>query len=251
MSHSEIDLFKNELIPSQTGEQLILHVGDCAESFADCKSSILQSKLNAYEKFREALSLSSGKQVLLIGRIAGQYAKPRSEPFESYQGVRIPTYKGDMINSIDPNNRQSNPNRMIEGYHHSTTTMNYIRHYTSTKNHKMYISHEALLLAYEDALTRTYENKQYDTSAHFLWLGERTRKLGLAHVEFLSHISNPIGVKIGPNANLDDLQTILSLLNPDKEAGKLILIPRLGVNNVTNELPRIIQTVKRAELPHV
>ncbi|CAG9319900.1 aroF [Blepharisma stoltei] len=251
VSYPEIQALKNELSNCHFGKKLILIIGDCAEAFSDCKPSILQAKLDTYEKYRRAFSIKSKKEIVMIGRIAGQFSKPRSDLYENHGGIQIPTYRGDMINGFDPNFRQPDPYRMIEGHTKSLDTIGFIRNFHRNSHQKFWTGHEALLLPYEDALTRSIENEYFDTSAHFLWIGERCRKLGQAHVEFLSQISNPVGIKIGPNADLEELQSIMRFLNYENEYGKLILIPRLGNNIIRMQFPSVVQAVKRTGIPHI
>ena len=188
---------------------------------------------------------------MLVPRIAGQFSKPRTEPFETINGTRVCSYKGDLINGAEPENREPDPNRMLMGYFNSVAVMNYIRQYCLAENHEIFTSHEAMHLSYEAALTRSKGNKNYNLSAHMVWLGERTRKLGYAHTYYLSQIDNPVGVKIGPGVNLDELIQIITLLNPKQENGKLILIPRFGVAGIKQELPRVIEAVQNSGIPHI
>jgi 3-deoxy-7-phosphoheptulonate synthase len=229
--------------------------------------------------------------IIKIGRIAGQYAKPRSSNFEIIDGIEIPVFRGENVNSYIPNlnERTPNPLRLKEGYFMSVSTLNLIRAFLlgnyndhkyfedwfgfpnsiqisnsqlferykrglslnlissqqNNESNNFFISHEALLLDYEQAFTRidTTNGKYYNTSSHFLWLGERTRSLTSAHVEYLRGIGNPIGIKIGPNYNIDELLDIIRLINPENSNGKIVLIARLGIKNFKNQFPLLVKKI--------
>lgn len=241
VNKEELAELKSLINDASQGTQFILQVGDCAEAYSDCTPEIINEKLRVYNMYRDLISSIIGKPVVLLGRIAGQFTKPRSEPYETVNGVQVASYKGDLVNSIDPNNRKPDPQRMVEGYNHAATVFSCIRN----SGNKVFTSHEALHVLFEDSFTRDIENGYINASSHLLWLGERTRKLGSGHVELLSVISNPIGIKVGPNANLSDLVEILRKLNPANELGKVILILRVGVPNLRAQLPNIVETVNR------
>ena len=245
---SELHNLKSKIASASKGDKLILNIGDCAEPFSDCKDSILSQKIKSYSDYSEKLKNISGKSVVLIGRIAGQYTKPRSEPYELVnQGIghleKIQIYRGDLVNTFDYSEREPDPNKLIEGYYKSATISNYIR----LSGIELFTSHEALHINYENALTRAFNNKFINFGAHFLWLGQRTRKLGNAHVEYLSNIENPIGIKIGNNTNITELLAIIEKINPNNEEGKIVLIPRLGVSLYKSQLPKIIEPVKNSQ----
>jgi 3-deoxy-7-phosphoheptulonate synthase len=282
------------------GKAFILQAGDCAEEFSRCNGPRIHDLLKVILKMSIILAYAGEKKVIKIGRIAGQYAKPRSSNTEIIDGHEILTYRGDMVNGSDPTSlaRTPDPNRMIEGYFRATATLNLIRAFTrggyasldkikswsnasfgSFPDNKkydelvvgirkainflsaigldandsqlneitMFTSHEALLLEYEEALTRidTTTGKWYDTSAHMLWIGDRTRQIDGAHVEFLSGVCNPIGVKIGPNHNIENIKNLIKKLNPDNDSGRLTLITRFGENKIERFLPQLLKEIKR------
>lgn len=290
-----MEMLKNASI----GKAFVLQCGNCAEEFSDCHGPKIHKFLKLLLQMSFIISCVGGKKVVKIGRIAGQYAKPRSKDTELVGDVLLPSYRGDMVNSVEPNPeaRTPNPRRIIDGYFRSAATLNLIRafmqggygeienargwHATFSdffgKNPKyislvdkirdfmrfsevfldgdarhfgakdVFTSHEALLLDYEEALTRfdTTEGGYYDTSAHMLWVGERTRHPDHAHIEFLRGISNPVGVKIGPGHLLEDLQRVFSLLNSKNQGGKLALITRFGSSRIRDEMPKLVELVKK------
>lgn len=244
VTNDELSELKSLINQASQGTHFILQVGDCAEAYSDCTPELINEKLRVYNVYRDLISGIIHKPVILLGRIAGQFTKPRSEPFETVNGVQVASYKGDLVNSIDPANRKPDPQRMVEGYNHSGTVYSSIRNLGS----KVFTSHEALHILFEDAFTRQQENGYLNVSSHLLWLGERTRKLGSGHVELLSVISNPIGIKVGPNASIPDLISILQKLNPANEAGKIILILRIGLNHLRSQLPTVVSSIKAQNL---
>jgi 3-deoxy-7-phosphoheptulonate synthase len=231
--------------------------------------------------------------------MAGQFAKPRSSPHEVVDGKKIPSFKGDNINSFDSSARDPDPDRLVQAYFHSAATLNYLRamiaggvsnlhdsrkwNLSHIKNDsvrkeyenvidrimeglsflgsinadqsenlkavELFISHEGLLLNYEQALTEKVKDSYYNLGAHFLWIGDRTRQLDGAHIEYFRGISNPIGVKVGPTMNDDELVLLVKKLNPKKEPGRLTLITRYGHNKVREHLPRHIEAVKKTGIP--
>ena len=251
-----------------------------------------------------ALSFASGVPVVKVGRLAGQFAKPRSSPIEEKKGRKLPSYLGDMINGIEFNekSRIPDPNRMVMAYNQAASTQNLLRAFANggyadlstiqswnldfvkkskqgsnfkliadriseclkfidacginNKNVRQlsetsfYISHEALLLPYEAAFARidSTTGDWYDVSAHMVWIGDRTRQLDGAHVEFCKGISNPIGIKVGPSTDKNELIKVIKLLSPDNEKGKIVLIVRMGSRNIDNLLPPILQKVKKENL---
>lgn len=289
------------LASAAKGEVFILQCGDCAEDFDRCSGPRIHRLLRVILQMATVLSYAGGKRVVGVGRMAGQYAKPRSNQHELVDGTLLPVYRGDMINGAEPNidARTPNPDRMLQGYFHSVATLNLVRAFTTggyaslehvlewhladsstiqehdrylplareieralrflraqgvdnrmqeLKELKFYASHEALLLEYEESLTRvdTLTGEWYDTSAHFLWIGERTRQPDGAHVEFLRGVRNPIGVKIGPNFNGDDVLRLLQRLNPDNIGGRVSLITRFGARQADVELPRLIALINQS-----
>lgn len=292
----EADQLKDLIAAVSRGEAFVLQGGDCAETFAESTADRIRAKVRTILQMAVVLTYSASVPVVKLGRMAGQYAKPRSNPFETREGVRLPSYFGDAVNGFEftAESRTPNPQRLIDAYHRSATTLNLIRAFTRggfadlTKVHEwnkgfssnpaykkynslaheidkamrfmhaagadsaslkmveFYSSHEALLLEYEDAMTRidSRTGKLYNTGAHYLWIGERTRQVDGAHVQMLSQIENPIGVKIGPNATADEVRALVDRLNPNGEPGRLTLITRMGAEQITDKLPALIEIVK-------
>ena len=288
-----------------SGEGFLLQGGDCAESFTDPSANNISANnirdfLRVFLQMAVVLTYAAAIPVVKVGRIAGQFAKPRSSPFEKKNGQELPSYRGDIINGpeFSPAARAPDPARLIEAFRHSASTLNLIRALThggyaslgrvhqwlldiDPKSSKRYIeladrisealafmqacgldlekhpelkttdfytSHEALLLGYEQALTRedsTRPGTWCATSAHMVWIGDRTRQLDHAHVEFCRGIMNPLGLKCGPSSKTDDMLRLMDVLNPQNEAGRLTLIVRLGADKVGELLPQMIRAVKR------
>lgn len=246
----EVDQLRQSLAAASRGERFILQGGDCAERFADCSSQAIARKLKLLTEMARILSQAANKPTVLIGRIAGQYGKPRSADFESSGRTLLPVYRGDNVNSIaaDPALRLPDPDRLRIGFHKSALTMNYLRTWANgSVQRTLYTSHEGLLLPYEDALTTTVPacGRTYNLGAHMLWIGDRTRSLNGAHVEYFRGIANPIGVKIGPTADPAEVLALTKILNPRNEAGRLVLITRLGADRVEDCLPSIIDALQR------
>ncbi len=291
---------QRHLSQAAAGESFILQCGDCAEDFERCNGPRIHRLLRVILQMATVLSYAGGKKVVGIGRMAGQYAKPRSNTHELVDGIPIPVYRGDMINGPEANAeaRTPNPDRMLQAYFRSVATLNLVRAFTTggyaslenvlewhtasttsiplsdqylplakeieravrflkaqgteigmrdLRESKIYASHEALLLEYEQALTRvdTLTGDWYDTSAHFLWVGERTRQPEGAHVEFLSGVNNPLGVKVGPNFCNDDIARVIGKLNPDNTSGRISLITRFGASRISDEMPKLIDLVQK------
>lgn len=302
----EIDRLRSKIRAAANGEQFILHGGDCVERFIDCNPQTITNKLKILLQMSVVLSHAARTPVLRIGRIAGQYFKPRSSETEVIDGTTVPSYKGDTINGFPPAEREPDPHRLVDGYFHATATLNYIRsmidggfadlhhpyswnlhsmertakwaEYTSIVDNVLdaihfmesfggirneslgridfYTSHEGLHLGYEAALTRVEPSagqpgarphgRPYATSAHLLWIGERTRAIDGAHVEFFRGIENPIGVKLSAQADPAEVVELTRILNPDNDAGRLMLITRLGGAGVREALPRLVDEVQHA-----
>jgi 3-deoxy-7-phosphoheptulonate synthase len=293
----ECDMLRERLAAVARGEAFVLQGGDCAETFAGATADAVRAKLQTLLQMAVVLTYGASVPIVKIGRMAGQFAKPRSRPTETRDGVELPTYRGDAINGIEftAEARTPDPARLLRAYHCSAVTLNLCRafatggyadlHQVHAWNQdfvrgspsgqryerlageidralafmracgadpeelhavEFYSSHEALLLDYEHALTRqdSRTGQPYDTSAHFVWVGERTRDAGGAHVEFASSIRNPVGVKIGPNATPADVLGLIARLNPDREPGRLTLITRMGAGRIRDALPPLIQAVK-------
>ena len=293
---------KSSLAKVAKGEAILLQGGDCAESFANFNATSIRDLFKVLLQMNMVLMYSSGKPVIKIGRIAGQYAKPRSSDYEEINGVKLPSYRGDIVNDIDftPEAREAKPKKLIEAYYKSAATLNLIRAYArggfadlrqihkwnldfikdnelghkfeeladkisealrfmeacgvspentpQLKKTTLYTSHEALLLNYEEALTRkdTFTGEWYDCSAHFLWIGDRTRQLDGAHIEFFKGINNPVGVKVGPSMNPNELLELIDALNPKNEPGRLTLIVRMGADKIGKLFPPLLRAVKEA-----
>lgn len=272
----------------------ILQVGNCAEMFDDCNGPKIHNYLKIFLQMSMVIEHETKMSVIKIGRIAGQYAKPRSNDYEEVDGHKIPCYRGDIVNSSIPllEKRQPNPSNMIEAYFRSAATLNLIRafmqggysdisNWNDWNNHffykeilnyeyyqsfikqlsksincgiskidtlkvdRLYTSHEALILDYEEAFTRidTTYGGFYDTSAHFLWIGDRTRNKKGAHIEFLRGIGNPIGIKIGPTLVVEDIISIIRVINPNNLRGKIVLIIRMGKSNIDNLLRPLLKAI--------
>ncbi len=297
----EIENLKRELALVAQGKAFLLQGGDCAESFLEFNENNLRNFFRVLLQMTVALMYGAGSPVVKVGRIAGQFAKPRSTPMEEQGGAELPSYRGDMVNAMefDPESRMADPERLLKVYFQSTATLNFLNslakggfasleqisewnidfigksaqgkrfhvlveriseciHFIEAcrldlntirelSEATFYSSHEALLLGYESALTRRSDNnKWYNCSAHMLWIGDRTRNPDEAHVEFLRGVANPIGCKVGPSMSRDDLLRLAERLNPENEAGKLVFISRMGVNQVTEKLPPLVRALKDA-----
>ncbi len=293
-------LFK-QLADVSQGNGFVLQGGDCAESFMEFNAPKIRDTFKVILQMAIVLTYAGKVPVTKIARMAGQYAKPRSSNVEVRNGIELPTYRGDIINSFEftENARIPNPDRMLQAYQQSAATLNLLRAFSqggladlhqinrwnmafvesnplkeryqdmverlhdalefmevigiNSNTHPMlhetslFTSHEALLLNYEQALTRvdTLTGKWYNCSAHMLWIGERTRQLDHAHVEFFRGIHNPIGVKVGPTMQPDELIRLIDALNPENIPGRLTLITRMGANNLADNLPRLLARVKQ------
>ena len=300
----EVRSLKNELAKCVDGKGFLLQAGDCAESFAEFHPNYIRDTFRVIMQMAVVLSFASGVPVTKVGRLAGQFAKPRSSPIEEKDGVKLPSYLGDMINGIEfnENSRVPDPDRMLQAYNQAASTQNLLRAFAyggyadlSTiqnwnldfvkkskqgSNFKIvadriseclrfidacginnenvrqlsetsfYISHEALLLPYETAFTRvdSTTGDWYDVSAHMVWIGDRTRQLNGAHVEFCKGISNPIGIKVGPTSDKDELLKVIKTLNPENEKGKIVLIVRMGSKLIDDLLPPILEKIKSANV---
>jgi 3-deoxy-7-phosphoheptulonate synthase len=294
----EIDHLRGRIADAAAGSRFILHGGDCVERFIDCRPRTITNKLKILLQMSIVLSHAARKPVLRIGRIAGQYFKPRSADVEEVDGRTVLTYRGDTVNGIDPDDREPDPQRLLQGYFHAASTLNYIRsmidggfadlhhpyawnlhsiehtskweEYRSIVDHILdaihfmesfgglrsetlgridfYTSHEGLHLGYETALTRREGDSWYDTSAHLLWVGERTRARDGAHVEFFRGLANPIAVKLSAAADPADVAALVRVLNAANEPGRLILITRLGESGVRSRLPPLVEAVEGADL---
>ena len=298
----EVRTLRSSLAAVARGEAFLLQGGDCAESFREFHPNNIRDTFRVILQMSVALTFGAAMPVVKVGRIAGQFAKPRSEPIETRDGVTLPSYRGDIINGMEftPEARVPDPQRILKAYGQAAATLNLIRAFAtggyadlhnvhrwnlefvsgnpqgdryreiadrisetlmfmeacgvngkevrSVREVEFYTSHEALLLGVEEAMTRvdSTSGRWYDTSAHMIWIGDRTRQLDGAHIEFCRGVENPIGVKCGPSLNPDELLRILDVLNPKNEAGRIVLIARFGSKKVGAGLPPLIRAVKKA-----
>ncbi|WP_321532535.1 class II 3-deoxy-7-phosphoheptulonate synthase [uncultured Desulfuromonas sp.] len=297
----EIRALKEILAKAAEGEAFLLQGGDCAENFSQCTAPYIRETLKVLLQMSIILTYAGRKPVAKVGRIAGQFAKPRSSNMEKIGDLEFPSFRGDMVNSPEftAEARRPDPQRLIKGYYVACATMNLLRAFTKggyaalhrvhawnndfVKNSpigqnyevlaeqiskalnffetigldvdsprfnqaNVYTSHEALLLGYEEALTRrdSTTGEWYDCSAHMIWIGDRTRQLDGAHIEFFRGVLNPVGVKIGPSYNLDETLRLIEILNPENEPGRLTLITRFGAGKIGDYLPPLARAVKNA-----
>ena len=292
----ECDQLKDRLAQVARGEAFVLQGGDCAETFAGVTADAIRNKLKTLLQMAAVLTYAGSVPVVKIGRIAGQYGKPRSKDTETRDGVTLPAYRGDSVNGFDftAEDRVPDPWRMVRMYHSSAATLNLVRAFTTggyadlhqvhawnrdfvagspsgkryellaaeiqraldfmracgvdpeeTRTVEFFSSHEGLLLEYEAALTRTDSRTGtlYNTSAHFVWIGERTRDLDGAHIDYFSRIRNPIGIKLGPSTTPDEALAYLDRLDPNREPGRLSLVIRMGAGAVREKLPPLVEKV--------
>lgn len=296
----EVNNLKQQLAKASKAEAFIVQGGDCAETFDDFSGDTVKNNFKLMLQMSSVIMYGSSLPVVKIARMAGQFAKPRSSDTETIDGVEYPSYRGDIINSIEVDHakRKPDPSRMLRAYNQSASTLNLVRAFSqggyadlrfvkrwiqnfikdtpegnkfeevadriidavsfmeacgltsdnipSIKETDIFTSHEALLLWYEEALTRedSLSKMPYSTSGHMLWIGERTRQVDHAHIEFMRGIQNPIGVKVGPTATYDDLISICDIVNPNNEEGKLTFIVRMGGDVIADKLPGIISSIK-------
>jgi 3-deoxy-7-phosphoheptulonate synthase len=248
VSIAELDLLTMRLADAAAGRAFVLHAGDCAESFRDASTGSITDRTRLLAQLAEMLASRLGRDVVTIGRLAGQYVKPRSAAFETIDGRELPAFRGHMVNHEKPEQeaRAPEPSRLIEGYFRAGVTLNFIR--AQSESAKLWTSHEAILLPYEEALARWDEGRQcwFSGSAHFLWLGYRTRSATGAHAQFLQGVTNPLGLKVGPNSTPDEVLEACELLDPGRQPGRLSLIARLGAAHVGDALPAVIRAVERS-----
>jgi 3-deoxy-7-phosphoheptulonate synthase len=295
----ECDNLKVKIAQAARGDAFWLQGGDCAETFVGATADSIRNRIKTILQMAAVLQYFSSLPVIKVGRMAGQFAKPRSNDNETRDGVTLPAYRGDAVNDLEftEKSRTPNPQRMVKVYNTSSATLNLVRAFTqggfadlrqvhtwnrgfaadarfsaryeemaneigraikfmesagvdpeSFKSVDFYSSHEALILEYEKALTRIDSRTEnpYDVSAHFLWIGERTRQLDGAHMDFAQKIHNPIGVKLGPKSTPEDVLAIIAKLNPDNEPGRLTFITRMGAGLIREKLPELIKTVEKS-----
>ena len=297
----EVNELKKRLGEAELGKAFLLQGGDCAESFVEFSANNIRDTFKVMMQMAVVLTFGAACPVIKVGRLAGQFAKPRSNNTEMHDGIELPVYRGDIINSIEFNEsaRNPDPERMLKAYYQAASTLNLLRafsqggmasleqvhqwnldfvlnspqsnryfnladridetldfmkacgisaeHSPTIQETSFYTSHEALLLPYEQALTRrdNFSGDWYDCSAHMLWVGDRTRQLDGAHIEFVRGIQNPIGLKVGPTLPPAELTDLIDRINPKNIPGKLNIIVRMGANNVEKYLLPLIQVVKR------
>ncbi len=298
---NEIETLHSELARVAQGKAFLLQGGDCAESFTEFNTEKIENTLKVLLQMAVVLTFSGSCPVVKVGRLAGQYAKPRSTNTETINGVELPAYRGDMVNDIDfsPTARIPDPERLLQAYNQSAITLNLLRAYTkgglgdlnqvhqwnlefvknsplgekyqnlanrigealafmkacginvqdraSIRETTVFTSHEALLLNYEEALTRpgNISGQWYDLSAHMIWIGDRTRQLDYAHIEFIRGLRNPLGLKVGPSLEPDDLLRLIETVNPRNEPGRLTLIIRMGAEKIADKLPPLLRHVQK------
>lgn len=231
------------------GEAFLLQAGDCAESFSRAEPIYIQAQIKLLIEVAEMLSGVRRQPVIPVGRIAGQYAKPRSDDHEYRGHIVLPSYRGDMINHVDFDeiSRAANPENLKKAYHIAQQTLQVMYpHYPH-----VYTSHETLHLPYESALTRQSQGHWYNLSTHFPWVGYRTNATDGAHIEYLRGLTNPVAVKIGPQTTVEQLKQLAMILNPQRELGRLTLIHRLGVDYINSRLPQFILAMQSINQPIV
>jgi len=294
----EVDILKSRLAQAASGKAFLLQGGDCAETFADATADRIRNRVKTMLQMAVVLTYGASMPVVKMGRMAGQFAKPRTSDTETREGLELPAYRGDAVNGYDftLESRTADPTRLLQAYNTSAATLNLIRAFTmggfadlrsvhewnkgftdnpansryetmareidkaikfmaacgadfnELRTTEFYTSHEGLLFDYERPMTRidSRTGTPYDTSAHFIWIGERTRKLDGAHLDFLSRVRNPLGVKLGPNTSVDDVLALIEKLDPEREPGRLTLISRMGAGKIREALPKLVKAVKDA-----
>jgi 3-deoxy-7-phosphoheptulonate synthase len=297
----EVDRLRGLLAEAAAGRRFLLQGGDCAEQFRDCTPERIADKLRVLLQMSVVLTHVGRRPIVRVGRIAGQYAKPRSSGTETVRGRELPSYRGDLINGLDATEeaRKADPQRMLQAYFHAAATLNHLRaliesgfadlHHPerwelqagaadvpayrailaqvresldflealggvqrgTLERIDLFTSHEALLLPYEEALTRWVPGSSagggyFNLGAHMLWVGERTRQLDGAHIDYLRGLRNPLGVKVGPSASPADLVALLERLDPQQEPGRITVITRFGAGRIAEALPPLLSAVRRA-----
>ena len=248
VSAAEAHSLTARIAEAQAGRGFFLQGGDCAESFAEFSPENIRALQGLIQAMATRLAAAADVPVVTAARIAGQFAKPRSGPLEEQAGIALPTYRGDIVNGIafEDAARRPEPERMFRAYAQSAATLSHLR---TLAQGSFYTCHEALLLPYEEALVRRDGAGWYASSAAFLWVGDRTRFQGSAHIEFLRGVSNPLGIKCGPSLTADLLLSLLDRLNPARQAGRITLISRMGTEQVDERLPPLIRAVVREGHP--
>lgn len=292
----EVDVLRSRLATVAAGDAFVLQGGDCAETFAGATANKISDRVKTLLQMAVVLTYGASMPVVKMGRMSGQFAKPRSSDTETRDGVTLPSFRGEIVNGFEftEEARRHDPERMLKAYHTSASTLNLIRaftqggfadlravhawnkgfmsnpayarydelageidravrfmaaagaDFTALRTTEFFAAHEALLLDYERALTRldSRTGLPYATSGHFLWVGERTRDIDGAHVEFLSKVRNPIGVKLGPNTTPEDALQLLDKLDPEREPGRITFISRMGASKIRENLPPLVEAVR-------
>lgn len=295
----EVDTLRERLAQAAQGKAFLLQGGDCAETFAGATADKIRNRIKTVLQMAVVLTYAAEMPVIKMGRMAGQFAKPRSSDTETRGDVTLPAYRGDIVNGYDftPESREANPERLVQGYNTAVATLNLIRAFTTggfadlrevhswnkgfaqnpanaqyealateidraikfmaacgadfdaLRTTEFFVSHEALLMDYERPMTRidSRTGTPYNTSAHFVWIGERTRELDGAHVDFLSRVRNPIGVKLGPSTDIDTVLKLIDKLDPSREPGRLTFITRMGAGKIREALPPLLEAVKASD----
>ncbi len=295
----EVDILRARLAQAASGKAFLLQGGDCAETFVDATADRIRNRVKTILQMALVLTYGSSMPIIKMGRMAGQFAKPRSSDFETREGVTLPAYRGDIINGYEftEESRPADPKRILKAYNTAASTLNLIRAFTQggfadlrsvhewnkgfadnpankryvelareidraidfmsacgadfeqLKTTEFYTSHEGLLFDYERPMTRidSRTGTPYLTSGHFIWVGERTRQIDHAHVDFLSRIRNPIGVKLGPTTQVSDVIELIEKLDPNREPGRLTFITRMGASKIRHELPRLVEAVRDSD----
>jgi 3-deoxy-7-phosphoheptulonate synthase len=292
----EVDILRERLARAARGDSFLLQGGDCAETFAGATADQIRNRVKTILQMAVVLTYGASMPIVKMGRMAGQFAKPRSSDFETRGDVTLPAYRGDIVNGYDitPESRQADPARLVQGYHTAASTLNLIRAFTQggfadlrqvhswnkgfaanpanqryeglakeidrairfmeaagadfdvLKRVEFYTSHEGLLKDYERPMTRidSRNGTPVNTSAHFLWIGERTRDLDGAHIDYFSRIRNPIGVKLGPSTDASTMEKLIDKLDPEREPGRLTFITRMGAGKIRDALPPLLEAIK-------
>ncbi|MEN9749166.1 MAG: hypothetical protein RL149_244 [Actinomycetota bacterium] len=295
----EVDILRSRLAQAASGQAFLLQGGDCAETFADATADRIRNRVKTILQMALVLTYGASMPIIKMGRMAGQFAKPRSSDSETREGVTLPAYRGDIINGYDFTEaaRTPDPKRILQAYHTSASTLNLIRAFTQggfadlrsvhewnkgfadnpankrytelaseidraiafmsacgadfeqLKTTEFYTSHEGLLFDYERPMTRidSRTGTPYITSGHFIWIGERTRQMDHAHVDYLSRVRNPIGVKLGPTTQVSDVIELIEKLDPNREPGRLTFITRMGASKIREELPKLVEAVRDSD----